>query len=128
MQRSGQLPRVGAKIRHAFGLYAREMLKVFDGAPRPEKTNADGVSAWETANNNIYSILFFLAEDSASITVRLHESTEQGRFDGNTKEARRACREKLFSSAIRAGSDPTDFIAKVESRGHGGGNSRSYVR
>ena len=36
------------------------------------------------------------------------------RFDGNTKEARRACREKLFSSVMRAGSDPTDFIAKMD--------------
>ena len=36
------------------------------------------------------------------------------RFDGNTKEARRACREKLFSSAMRAGSDPADFIAKMD--------------
>ena len=118
----------GRKVRQAFGLYAREMLKVLDGAPRPEETDADGVAAWETANNNIYSILFFLTEGSANITVRAHESTEQGclgdgvaawkslkeRFDGNTKEARRACREKLFSSAMRAGSDPTDFIAKMD--------------
>ena len=29
-------------------------------------------------------------------------------------EARRACRENLFSSAIRAGIDPTDFIAKTD--------------
>ena len=76
----------------------------------------------------IYSILFFLTEGSANITVRAHESTEQGylgdgvaawkslkeHFDGNTKEARQACREKLFSSAMRAGSDPTDCIAKMD--------------
>ena len=37
----------------AVGLYAREMLKVLDGAPRPEETDADEVAAWETANNNI---------------------------------------------------------------------------
>ena len=36
------------------------------------------------------------------------------RFDGNTKEARRACREKLFSSAMRAGRDPIDFMAKMD--------------
>ena len=36
------------------------------------------------------------------------------RLDGNTMEARRACRENLFSSAIRAGIDPTDFIAKMD--------------
>ena len=86
------------------------------------------MAAWETANNNIYSILFLLTGGSANITVRAHKSTEQGclgdgvaawkslmeRFDGNTKEAWRACREKLFSSAMRAGSDPTDFIAKMD--------------
>ena len=103
------------------------MLKVLHGAPHPEETDADGVAAWETANNNICSILFFLTEGSANITVRAHESTEQGflgdgvaawkslkeRFDGNTKEARRVCREKLFSGAMLAGSGPTDFIAMM---------------
>ena len=54
------------------------MLKVLDGAPRPEETDADGVAAKETANNNIYSILFFLTEGSANITVRVREHTEQG--------------------------------------------------
>ena len=38
----------------------------------------------------------------------------EGALDGNTKEARRACREKLFSSAKGAGSDPTDFVAKID--------------
>ena len=47
----------GKNVRQAFSLNAREMLKVLVGAPRPEETNADGVAAWETANN-IYSILF----------------------------------------------------------------------
>ena len=36
------------------------------------------------------------------------------RFDGNMKEARRACREKLFPSAMRARSDPTDLIANMD--------------
>ena len=54
------------------------MLKVLDGAPRPEETDADGVASWETANNNIYSILFFLTEGCANITVREHDITEQG--------------------------------------------------
>ena len=72
--------------------------------------------------------MFVLTEGSANITVLAHEITGQGclgdrvavrkslkdRVDENTKEARRACREKLFSSAKRAGSDPTDLIAKME--------------
>ena len=95
-------------------------LKVLDGASRPEETDADGVASWETANN-IYSILVFFTEGSSYITVRAHESTEQGclgdgvaarkslkeRFDGNTKGARRSCREKHSTSAMRAGRDPT---------------------
>ena len=86
------------------------MLKVLDGAPCPEETDTYGMPAWGTANNNIYSILFFLADGSANITVRAHESTVRcclgngvaawkslkERFDGNTKETRRACREKPF--------------------------------
>ena len=68
----------GRKVRQAFGLNAREMLKVLYGAPRAEETDADGVAVWETANNNIYSILFVLTEGSSNITVRAHESTEQG--------------------------------------------------
>ena len=59
----------GRKVRQAFGLYARDKLKVLDGASRPGETDADGEAAWETANNNIYSILFFLTEGSANITV-----------------------------------------------------------
>ena len=66
----------GRNVRQA-GLYAREMLKVLDGVPRPEETDAVGVAAWET-ENNIYSILIFSTEGSANITVRAHESTEQG--------------------------------------------------
>ena len=65
------------KVRQAFGLYPREMLQVLDEAPRPEETDADGVAAWETANNNYYAILSFLTEGSANITVRAHEITQQ---------------------------------------------------
>ena len=35
------------------------------------------------------------------------------RFDGNTKEARRACREKLFTTTMPSGGDPTDFISTM---------------
>ena len=68
------------KVHQAFGPYAQDMLQILDRAPRPEGTEADGVAAWETANSNIYSILFFLTEASANITVRAHGSTEQGCF------------------------------------------------
>ena len=111
----------GRKVRQAFGLYALDMLKVLDATPCPEETEVDGVNAWR-ANNNIYQ------SGSANITVRAHESTEVGcwgygvaawkalkeRFDGSTKEARRACREKLFTTTMPSGGDPTDFISTMD--------------
>ena len=39
--------------------------------------------------------------------------TLKERVDGNTKEARRACREKLFTT-IPSGGDPTDFIYTMD--------------
>ena len=107
----------GRNVRQAFGLYAVDMLKVLDGTPSPEETDVDGVNAWMKVNNNIYSILYFHTEGSATITVRAHESTEVGRlgdgvaawkalkerFDGNTKDARRACWEKLFTTTMPSG-------------------------
>ena len=48
------------KVRQAFGLYARKMLKILDGAPRPEETDADGVAAWETAiKQHLFHLVLF---------------------------------------------------------------------
>ena len=116
----------GRNMRQAFGLYALDMLKVLDGTPCPEETDLDGVNAWKKANNNIYSILCFHTEGCANITVRAHDSTEVGclsvaawkalkeRFDENAKEARRACREKLFTTTMLSGGDPTDYISTMD--------------
>ena len=98
----------GGGMRQAMGLHALEMLHVLDGAPCPEPAN--GREAWKKANNNLFSVLFFMTEGSAHITVRAHESKELGcvgdgvaacntlkeRVDGNTKKARRAWRGETF--------------------------------
>ena len=71
-----------------------------------------------------------MTEGSGHITVRPHASNELGcvgdgrrgaawnalkeRFDGNTKDARRACRVKTFSKSIKPGGDPVDFIAAMD--------------
>ncbi|CAN0228619.1 unnamed protein product, partial [Scytosiphon promiscuus] len=36
------------------------------------------------------------------------------RFDGNTKEARRSCRDKLFNNPMKPGSDPVDHFAAMD--------------
>ena len=35
-------------------------------------------------------------------------------FDANTKDARRACRDKLFTNPMKPGSDPVDYFAAMD--------------
>ena len=80
-------------------------------------------------NRKLYSILFFATERSANITVKQFQARSQARqkadgvgtwealsvrFDGNAKEARRACREKLTHAFMKSVEDPTDFFAKLD--------------
>ena len=77
---------------------------------------------------SLFSVLFFICEGSANIIVRAHESKElscighgvaawnalKESFDGDTKGARRACREKILSKSIKLVGDPVDFIATMD--------------
>ena len=91
--------------------------------------NAAGAIAWTKLNSKLYSILFFATEESVTTTVKQFQARPQARqkadgvgvwealsvrFDGNTKEARRACREKLTHASMKSGEDPTDFFAKLD--------------
>ena len=116
----------GGGMRQAMGLHALEMLHVLGGAPCSEPTKER--EAWKKANNNLFSVLFFMTKGSSHITVQAHESKELGcvgdgaaawnaleeRFDGNTKEAHRACRGKLSSKSMKPGGDPVDHIATMD--------------
>ena len=85
-------------------LYAREMLLILDGTACPnEQGEREG---WQKTNRDLFSILF-ATEGSAFVTVKEHEGKTTGvagdgaaarnalkeRFDANTKQARRACRD-----------------------------------
>ena len=116
-----------SKMRQEIGFHKHEMLPVLAGDPCPASTesNADGIDKWPKTNCHLYSILFFATKGSAHITARAHEGTStagslghgaaawaalSARFDGNTEEARRACREKLFSTVTKSREDPSDFF------------------
>ena len=121
------------KLREAITLYSDDMVDLLDGTPCPPATganaNAAGVIAWTKLNSKLYNILFFAIEGSATITVKQFQARPQARqkadgvgawealsvrFDGITKEARRACREKLTHASMKSGEDPTDFFAKLD--------------
>ena len=121
------------KLREAIALYSDEMVDLLDGTPCLPATgvnaNAARASAWTMFNSKLYSILFLATEGSANITVKQFQARLQARqkadgvgawealsvrFDGNTKEARRACREKLTHASMKPGEDPVDFSAKLD--------------
>ena len=76
----------------------------------------------------MFPILFFATEGSAFVTVKEHEGKTAGvagdsaaawnalkeRLDANTKEARRACRDKLFKNPMKPGSDTVDYFATMD--------------
>ena len=121
------------KLREAIALYSDDMVDLLDGTPCPPATgasaNAAGATAWTMLNSKPYSILFFATEGSANITVKQFHPRPQARqkaggagawealsvrFDGNKKEARRACREKLTHASMKSPEDPVDFFAKLD--------------
>ena len=119
----------GPKMRLAIGLHKPKMLPVLDGKRRPTgATNADAAAEWTEQNNQLFSILFFMMSGSANVTVKTHMSKDVGgmgdgvaawnalknRFDGNTKQARRAAREQLFKSKMGDTDEPEDFFAETD--------------
>ena len=119
------------KIRAGVSLYAVEILELLDGAtcPAATDTNATEVATWHRNNARLYSLLFLATEGSACITVKKYKARPaagskadgvaawaalSARYDGNTKEARRSCRENLLHASMKSGRDPTDFIAEVD--------------
>ena len=120
------------RLREAIALYSDDMVDLLDDTPCPPATgdnaNAAGATAWTMLNSKLYSILFFVTEGSVNITVKQFQAHPQARqkadgvgawealsvrFDGNTKEARRACLKKLTHASMKSGEDPIDFFAKL---------------
>ena len=113
---AADFPECGGEMRQAMGPYALDMLHLPGWAPCPEPANEREV--WKEAKNNIFSVLSFMTEGSAHITVRAHMSKEVGgvgdgaaagntlkqRFDGNARKAR----------PMKPGGDPVDFIAIMD--------------
>lgn len=103
------------------------IVAALDSDPRPgSSATADDWDKWDRANAQLFSISNFAIVESAHATVKPFKgnvatrSRGDGvgawraladRFDGCTKEARRALREKLFTAVVKSSDDPTDHFA-----------------
>ncbi|CAN0377670.1 unnamed protein product, partial [Scytosiphon promiscuus] len=119
------------KFRAGVSLYAPDILELLEDSQCPDAADAttEIIAAWHRMNARLYSLLFLATDGPACNTVKPHKARPSAgvkadgvaawaalvsRYDGNTKEARRACREKLLHASLKSGRDPTDFIAEVD--------------
>ena len=87
------------------------------------------MATWECAKENLFSILFFTTERSASNVVKKHMGKTQEDGVGNgqagwnapeekcnspTKEAKRAYHEKLHRTKMKSRGDPDDFLYTMD--------------
>ena len=114
------------KLRVVLSLHRQSVAAILQGDPKPPAAqNSTAVATWERANENLFSILFFTTERSANNVVKKHmgKTREDGvgngqaawnaleeKYNSHTKEARRAYHEKLYSTKMKSGDDPDDFL------------------
>ena len=103
---------------------------ILQGEPKPIiAQNSPAVATWTRANENLFGILFFTTERSAHNDVKKHtgKTREEGvgnvlaacnalqkKYNGNTKEARRAYHEYLHNTKMKSGDDPDDFPCTMD--------------
>ena len=116
------------KTRSSLNIYDKAALRVLRGAPVPSAaTDTDGskLVAWNTANEDLYNVLFFTTKGSACSVVRrfagktLDEGSGHGqrawatlreKFDGCSRKALRAEHAKMNSARVSPGQDPDEFL------------------
>ena len=123
-----------SKVRVCLSLYSKPVFEVFQGMTQPSSrlgtadTEALDIAAerrWQQANHDLWSILFLTTSGSANNVVKKFEGKrpEDGtgngqaawnalneKYNSHTKEARRACHEKLVNTKMEPGQDPDDFF------------------
>ena len=126
------------KLRVCLSLYSKAVFEVFEGKAQPSSTlgstdtampNANAEHKWLQANQNLWSVLLLTTSGSADNTVKKSEGKrpEDGaghgqmewkalteKYNGHTKEARRACHEKLVNTKMEAGQDPGGFFVILD--------------
>ena len=123
-----------SKLRDCHYLYSNPVFEVCQGKAQPSSTtpgstdtamNAVAEHKWQQANIDLWSVLLLTTSGSANNTLKKFEGKwpEDGaghgqltwkalteKCNGHTKEARRACHEKLAYTKMEPGRDPDDFF------------------
>ena len=120
----------------------KPIFAVMQGQARPTASLSEGLAEdetatpsaqatlqWQRSNSDLYSILYLATVGAACSLVRRHvgKTQEDGagdgqaawnaltsKYDGCTKEARRACHEKLTTLKMEDKQDPEDFFFKMD--------------
>ena len=119
------------KLRVSLSFHWQSVAASLEGEPKPiTAQNSLAVATWTRANENLFGILFFTTERSAHNVVKKHmgKTREDGvgngqaawnalekKYNGNTKEARRAYHEYLHNIKMKSGDDPDDFLYTMDS-------------
>ena len=118
------------KLRVSLSFHWQSVAAILEGEPKPiTAQNSPAVATWTRANENLFGILFFTTERSAHNVVKKHmgKTREDGvgngqaawdalekKYNGNTKEARRAYHEYLHNTKMESGDDPDDFLYTMD--------------
>ena len=127
------------KLRVCLSLYSKAVFEVLQGkAQSPSFTlgstdtatlNAVADHKWLQANQDIWSVILLTTSGSANNTVKKFEGKgpEHGaghgqlawkalteKYNDHTKEARKACHEKLVNAKMEPGQDPDDFFLVLD--------------
>ena len=118
----------------SLNIYAKAAFRVLRGAPVPSAaadTDGSKLAAWNTANENLYNVLFFTTKGAACSAVRrfagktLDEGSGHGqrawaarreKFHGCSREALRAENAKMNSARMSPGQDPDEFLYELDTR------------
>ena len=122
------------KVRVCLLLYSKPVFEVFQGAEQPSPTVQDEEietvdftleRKWKQANQDLWSVLFLTTSGLANNVVKRFEGKQPNdgvgngqatsealreKYNSHTKEARRACHEKLVTTRMDPGQDPDDFF------------------
>ena len=123
------------KIHISLNIYDKAAFGVQQGAPVPfaaRDTDGSKLEAWNTANKDLYNVLFFTTKGAVCSVVRrfcrfagktLDEGSEHGhrawadlreKFDGCSKEALRVELATMNPARMSPGQDPEEFLYELD--------------